>query len=52
MMKHGFVVMDRKAAQNEYFHQDFHNSMNVGINYICEKYVEEGFKKICGKYTW
>ena len=27
------LVMDRKAADNEYFHRDFHSSLNMGIEY-------------------
>ena len=32
------LVMDRKAAQNEYFHQDFHHSLSRCIHYVGEKY--------------
>ena len=32
------VVMDRRAGDNEYFHPDFHSSMNMGINYIGDVY--------------
>ena len=35
------LVMDRKAADNEYFHRDFHSSMNMGIHYLGENYGEE-----------
>ena len=34
----GTVIMDRKAADNEYFHPDFHSSMNMGIHYLGEHY--------------
>ena len=31
-------IMDRKASQNEYFHRDFHNSLNMGVEYLGTKY--------------
>ena len=34
-------IMDRKASQNEYFHRDFHNSMNMGVQYLGTKYGTE-----------
>ena len=34
------VIMDRRASDNEYFHRDFHSSMNMGIHYLGEKYGE------------
>ncbi len=30
-------IMDRRAADNEYFHRDFHSSMNMGIEYLGAK---------------
>ena len=30
-------IMDRDAADNEYFHLDFHSSMNMGIEYLGKK---------------
>lgn len=50
-------IMDRKAAQNEYFHRDFHSFMNNGIEYIGRNYGMEGVadyltgyvKKVCVK---
>lgn len=30
--------MDKKASDNEYFHKDFHSSMNMGIEYLGSKY--------------
>lgn len=44
-------IMDRKAAQNEYFHRDFHSSMNMGIEYIGEHYGLAGVKEFLTKYT-
>ncbi len=32
------LIMDRRASDNEYFHRDFHSSMNNGVQYLGEKY--------------
>lgn len=32
------IVMDRKASDNEYFHKDFHSSLNMAIDYLAENY--------------
>ena len=45
------VVMDRKASQNEYFHPDFHSSMNMGIHYIGEHYGIEEVRAYLTRYT-
>ena len=45
------VVMDRRAAENEYFHPDFHSSMNMGIHYIGETYGLDGVKEYLTRYT-
>lgn len=44
-------IMDRKAAQNEYFHRDFHSSMNMGIEYIGAHYGLAGVKEFLTTYT-
>lgn len=44
-------IMDRKAADNEYFHRDFHSSMNMGIEYIGEHYGQSGVKSFLTQYT-
>jgi len=31
-------IMDRRAAENEYFHRDFHSSLNMGLDYVGERY--------------
>lgn len=41
-------VMDRRAGDNEYFHRDFHSSLNMGIHYLGEKY---GAKDVHGYLT-
>lgn len=45
------VIMDRRAAQNEYFHPDFHSSMNMGIHYLGEKYGREVVESCLRRYT-
>ena len=44
-------VMDRKASENEYFHRDFHSSMNMGIHYVGEHYGIEGVRSYLTQYT-
>ncbi|MBR2344049.1 MAG: hypothetical protein IKA64_07340 [Clostridia bacterium] len=45
------IVMDRRAADNEYFHPDFHSSMNMGIHYIGMTYGDEGVLEYLARYT-
>ena len=45
------VVMDRKAAENEYFHPDFHSSMNMGVHYVGENYGLEAVREYLTMYT-
>lgn len=44
-------VMDRKASENEYFHKDFHSSMNMGIHYIGTHYGLEGVREYLVRFT-
>ncbi|MDO4487680.1 MAG: hypothetical protein Q4B67_01120 [Eubacteriales bacterium] len=44
-------IMDRKASDNEYFHRDFHSSMNMGIHYVGENYGLECVKEFLERYT-
>lgn len=44
-------IMDRKAAENEYFHSDFHSSMNMGIHYVGENYGMEAVREYLSRYT-
>lgn len=44
-------IMDRKAGDNEYFHPDFHSSMNMGIHYIGEEYGAEAVREYLTRYT-
>jgi len=45
------VIMDRNASQNEYFHPDFHSSMNMGIHYLGENYGVPAVREYLTRYT-
>lgn len=45
------VIMDRKASENEYFHRDFHSSMNMGVHYVGENYGMDAVREYLTKYT-
>ena len=45
------LIMDRRAADNEYFHRDFHSSMNMGIHYVGEEYGLDAVKEFLTMYT-
>jgi hypothetical protein len=44
-------VMDRRASDNKYFHQDFHISTDNGICYLGEKYGDNGVKEFLQKFA-
>lgn len=43
--------MDWNAADNEYFHRDFHSSMNMGIHYLCTNYGMAAVREYLTGYT-
>lgn len=45
------LVMNRSDSDNEYFHPEFHTSMNMGIDYVGENFGTEGVKEYLRKYT-
>lgn len=45
------LVMGRKASDNEYFHRDFHSSMNMGIHYVGENYGKAAVEEFLTMYT-
>ena len=45
------VIMDRKASDNEYFHRDFHSSMNMGAHYLGEKFGLNDLRAYLTQYT-
>lgn len=44
-------VMERSAADNEYFHRSFHASLNRNLNYVGEHYGEAGVRGVLGRYV-
>ncbi|MCK5811538.1 MAG: hypothetical protein KAG94_01445 [Clostridiales bacterium] len=44
-------ILDVRATDNEYFHQDFHLSMNMLLDYILEKYGNEGVIEYLKDFT-
>ncbi len=46
------VIMDRRASDNEYFHKDFHSSMNMGIDYLGTKYGMDDVREYLTRYTY
>ena len=44
-------IMDRRAADNEYFHRDFHSSMNMGIEYLGACYGDAAVREYLVRYT-
>jgi hypothetical protein len=45
------LVMDRKASDNEYFHPDFHSSLNMGIDYVAKEHGETALRAFLTRYT-
>lgn len=45
------LVMHRNASDNEYFHMDFHSSLNNGLEYLGSKYGEEVLTDYLTTYT-
>ena len=45
------LVMDRKASDNEYFHPDFHSSLNMGCHYLGEKFGKEELVEYLTRFT-
>lgn len=45
------IIMKRVAEDNEYFHPDFHSSMNMGIHYVGENYGLRGITEYLEQYT-
>ena len=45
------LIMDRRAADNEYFHPDFHSSLNRGMAYLGDQYGLEAVEEFLTRYT-
>ena len=41
ILDEGTTAMHRSAGDNEYFHKDFHSSMNMGVEYLGKNYGTE-----------
>lgn len=44
-------VMDRRASDNKYLHKDFHCSMNFGVEYVGERFGDEGVREYLTDFT-
>lgn len=53
MKKEGenFKIMSRKSADNKYLHKDFHQSMNLLLDYISTNFGKENLIRYLQKYT-
>lgn len=45
------LIMNKSASENDYFHPDFHSSMNMGIDFIGENYGYDGVIEFLTRYT-
>lgn len=45
------LIMNRNASDNEYFHRDFHSSMNMGIEYLGTCHGEKAVTEFLMRYT-
>ena len=45
------VVLEYKSSELEYYHPDFHSSMNMGIQYLGENYGTEAVEEYLASYT-
>lgn len=44
-------ILEIRAAENEYFHPDFHSSLNMGVDYVGEKYGRDVLIDYLTDYT-
>ncbi len=44
-------ILDIRASENEYFHPDFHSSMNMGIHYLGDNYGLSEVREYLTRYT-
>ena len=43
--------MVRKASDNKYLHRDFHNALNLGLNYMHEHYGEDAVREYLRQFS-
>ena len=51
IMDEDTLIMDRNAADNEYFHPSFHFSLSRGMHYVGEHYGEQGVRDVMSRYV-
>ncbi len=44
-------AMHRNASDNEYFHKDFHSSLNKGVDYLGKNYGQESVEEYLTSFT-
>ena len=44
-------IMERRAADNEYLHKDFHGALSAGIDYLQNHYGAEAVRDYLRKFT-
>ena len=44
-------IVEMHSDGAEYFHRDFHSSLNMGIDYVAKKYGLDGLKEYLREYT-
>lgn len=44
-------ILDIKPGEHEYFHPDFHSSLNMGIDYVAREHGEEALRAYLSRYT-
>ena len=44
-------IMERKAADNEYLHRDFHGALSAGIDYLQEHYGADSVRDYLRKFA-
>lgn len=44
-------VMTRKASDNKYLHRDFHNLLNLGLEYLRAEYGEQAVLDYLRQFT-
>ena len=47
----GKEIMDRRAADNEYLHKDFHGAMSAGIEYLHKNYGSQAVRDYLVQFT-
>lgn len=51
MIDENTEILDVRASENEYFHRDFHSSMNMGIEYLGRFHGQKDVEAFLRQYT-